>query len=91
MYLSISIRSFIKCCFVTQMAELGGHSLPEKEFICTFFLSNSYFDIYILADIFCFHVFVVLLFLMKILFSSKHTKMIFSTELSCLCMYIQYT
>ena len=62
-----------------------------QEFNCTFFLSNSYFDIYILADIFCFHVFVVLLFLMKILFSSKHTKTIFSTELSCLCMYIQYT
>ena len=39
MYLSISIRSFIKCCFVTQMAELSGHSLPEKEFICTFFKS----------------------------------------------------
>lgn len=39
MYLSISIRSSIKCCFVTQMAELSGHSLPEKEFICTFFKS----------------------------------------------------
>ena len=36
-----------------------------QEFNCTFFLSNSYFDIYILADIFCFHVCFVLLFLMK--------------------------
>ena len=51
MYLSISIRSSIKCCFVTQMAELSGHSLPEKEFICTFFKSLivlSFYQIVIL-------------------------------------------